>query len=253
MQAFNYFLERANPAGVDQNCSITNTDNRSIALSGETIIEHTKAGGLKRWLPNIATITRLVGSFSLLFLTRFVADIGSFKSVPWVWLLVYIFLSFTDSIDGALARKLNAKSDVGAALDAFSDTVLLVIGAATVFTTFAAESLSDFETYLYIGLLIFCAANKLSMNLVAKKFFGVANMLHSYPQKAFAVGCYVGIGFWAFMRAVPWWSVAILVALSLYGAIDEIIYCARTEKYEVNFKGHGFQKYELRKKPAAKL
>jgi len=207
-----------------------------------------KATGFKKHLPNIASVFRLVFSFSLLFLMNYEMDIGPFKAVPWIWLIVYLFLVFTDHLDGTLARRLNAKSDIGAFLDAFSDTVLLVIGAATVFVVFASDNLTVFMTWLYVGLLIFCTANKLSMNLYAKKFFGVPNMLHSYPQKAFAVGCYIGVGFWAFLRDVPWWSVAFLIALNLYGAIDEIVYCARAAKYEVDFKGHGFQKYEVRKK-----
>ena len=183
-----------------------------------------------------------------MFLINFEIDIGPFKAVPWIWLIVYIFLVLTDSVDGTLARRLNAKSNIGAFLDAFSDTVLLVIAAAIVFTVFAYDSLTEFQSRFYIGLLIFCAANKLSMNLYAKIFFGTANMLHSYPQKAFAVGCYIGVGLWAFMRDVPWWSLVLLISLSLYGAIDEIVYCARAAKYDVDFKGHGFQKYELRKK-----
>lgn len=153
----------------------------------------------------------------------------------------------TDSIDGTLARRLNAKSNIGAFLDAFSDTVLLVIGAATVFVKFAHDNLTNFQTWVYIGLLIFCTVNKLSMNFYSKKFHGITNMLHSYPQKAFAVGCYIGVAFWAFLRNVPWWSVAFLVSLSLYAAIDEIVYCARAAEYDVDFKGHWFQKYELRK------
>ena len=193
-------------------------------------------------------MTRLFGSFSLFFLVNFEIDIGPFKAVPWIWLIVYIFLVLTDSVDGTLARKFNAKSNIGAFLDAFSDTVLLVIAAATVFVVFAADSLTDFLSTLYICLLIFCAVNKLSMNLFAKIFFGTANMLHSYPQKAFAVGCYIGVGFWAFLRDVPWWSIVFLMSLSLYGGIDEIIYCARAKSYDVDFKGHGFQNYELRKK-----
>ncbi|MCL2007576.1 MAG: CDP-alcohol phosphatidyltransferase family protein [Treponema sp.] len=208
-----------------------------------------KATGIKKHLPNIASIIRLIGSFSLLLLMHYERDIGSFERVPWIWLIVYLFLVFTDSLDGTLARRLNAKSELGAFLDAFSDTVLLVIGAATVFTVFASDNLTDVITRVYVGLLIFCAANKLSMNLYAKIFHGIPNMLHSYPQKTFAVGCYIGVGFWAFMRDVPLWSIVLLVSISIYGAVDEIIYCARAAKYDVDFKGHGFQKYEL-KKPA---
>jgi phosphatidylglycerophosphate synthase len=211
-------------------------------------IETIRASGLKKHLPNIATSIRLVGSFSLLLLMGFERDIGPFMAVPWVWLIVYIFLAFTDSIDGAMARKFNAKSDFGAFLDAFSDIVILAIGAATVFVVFASDNLTDFHVRFYVGLLIFCVVNRLSMNLYSKIFFGFANMLHSYAWKIFAAGCYIAVGIWAFLRDVPLWSVFILLALNLYGAIDEIVYCARAAKYDVNFKGHWFQKYEARKK-----
>ena len=212
------------------------------------ISEEAKAKGFIKHLPNIASVIRIGGSFSLLALTNYEKDIGSFRAVPWVWLIVYLFLVFTDSVDGTLARKLNAKSNLGALLDALGDTILLVLAAGTVFTVFAKENLSDLQSPIYICMLVFCAVNKLSMNLFSKIFFGTPNMLHSYPQKAFAVGCYIGVGFWAFMRDVPWWSIIFLVSLSVYASIDEIVYCARAASYNVDFKGHGFQKYELRKK-----
>jgi len=211
-------------------------------------MEQAKAVGFIKHLPNIASTTRLVGSFSLLFLMDIERDIGTFKAVPWVWLIVYTFLVLTDSLDGKLARRFNAKSNLGAFLDALSDTVLLVIGAATVFVVFAYDNLTDFQTWLYIGLLVFCTGCKLGMNLVAKKFFGTANMLHSYPQKAFAVGCYIGVGLWAFLGDVPLWTIVLLISLSIYGTTDEVIYCSRAAEYDVDFKGHGFQKYELKDK-----
>jgi phosphatidylglycerophosphate synthase len=210
-------------------------------------MEKAKATGIKKYLPNIATFTRLFGSFSLLFLTNIKGKEGLFKDVPWVWLIVYIFLVLTDAIDGVVARKLNAKSDFGAHIDALSDTTLLVIGASIVFVKFA-DKLPSIEKWIYIGVVIFCACDNIIMNYFSKKYFGTSNMLHSYPQKAFAAGCYIGVGFWAFLRDVPWWSIAILVLINLWGAIDGIVYCVRAAAYDVNFKGHGFQKYEKRKK-----
>ena len=211
-------------------------------------IKQEQATGFIKYLPNIASIIRLAGSFLLFPLIHHARDIGRFRDVPWIWLIVYIVLVLTDSIDGTLARKLNAKSNIGASLDALGDTVLLVIAAGTVFVVFAHDSLTEFQSWFYICLLIFCAVNKLSMNLFSKIFFGTPNMLHSYPQKAFALGCYIFVGIWAFLRNVPWWSLVILISLSIYGSVDEIIYCARAAKYDVDFKGHGFQKYELKKK-----
>ena len=154
---------------------------------------------------------------------------------------------FTDSVDGTLARKFNAKSNIGALLDALGDTFLLVIATAIVLVVFASDNLTSFQTWFYIGLLTFCTLNKLGPNFVSKKYFGKANMLHSYPQKTFGVAGYFGVGYWAFLRDVPLWSVIFLLILSIYATIDEIVYCIRAARYDVNFKGHGFQKYELRK------
>lgn len=209
-------------------------------------MENVKAVGFKRHIPNIITSARLAGSFSLLFLMGFEKDIGSFERVPWIWLIVYIFLSLSDFIDGIIARKLNAKSDLGALLDAISDAVLIVIGAATVFIVFV--DLTPLETGILIGLLVFCLINRLSMSFFAKKFFGTANMLHTYGWKVFAWACGIGIGLWAFLGKIPWWSVAVIVGICLYSTIDGIVYCVRAAKYDVNFKGHFLQKYEARKK-----
>jgi|GEM_PF-857946 len=215
-------------------------------------MENPKATGFIKYLPNILTFTRLFGSFALLFLMGFERDVGPFNSVPWVWLFLYAFLVITDPLDGFIARRFNAKSSFGAVLDSVSDAVLIVIAAATVFVVFAFDNLSGLQFGLYIGALVFCLANRLNGNIYSKKFFGAANMVHSYPQKFFAASCCVVIGFWAFLRDVPWWSVVILLLLNLYATIDEIVYCARAAKYDVNFRGHGFQKYELKKGPGSR-
>jgi phosphatidylglycerophosphate synthase len=62
------------------------------------VMENSKTTGIKKYLPNIATLIRLFGSFSLLFVMNLEKDIGPFKAVPWVWLIVYLFLVFTDTM-----------------------------------------------------------------------------------------------------------------------------------------------------------
>ena len=208
----------------------------------------TKATGIKKYIPNILSFIRIIGSFSLLFLMHNRTDINQFESVPLVWLIVYTILVLTDKFDGSLARKYNAKSDLGAFLDAFADVVLLVLGAATVFLLFAKENQTPTQTWIYVGILIFCLITRTSTNIFAKKYFGTANMLHSYPQKLFAAGCFIAVAIWAFLGDVPIWSIVVLVAINIYAVIDEITYCVRAEEYDVDFKGHGLQTYKLRKK-----
>jgi hypothetical protein len=41
-----------------------------------------------------------------------------------------------------------------------------------------------------------------------------------------------------------------MLAINIYATIDESVYCARTAEYNVDFKGHGFEKYKKRESAA---
>jgi hypothetical protein len=56
----------------------------------------------------------------------------------------------------------------------------------------------------------------------------------------------VGIFFWAFLRTIPAWSIYFMLAVNIYATIDESIYCVNAAEYNVDFKGHGFEKYKRR-------
>ena len=220
-------------------------------------METAKTIGFKKHLPNIMSFIRIFGTLGLPF---FVLGGGwekqvtlplidkTYPNVPLTWVIVYLFLVFTDKADGTLARKLNAESEFGATLDAIGDTLILVMGAATVFVRFVRDSLSDLAFWLYVSAIIFCVVNKVLVLWLAQKYHGKGNMLHSIPQKAFAIGCYLGVAYWAFTRTVQPWSIALLVAVNIYATIDEVVYNVRSVEYNVDFKGHGLEKYELREK-----
>ena len=71
---------------------------------------------LKKQLPNIITGTRILGAVVLLF----------FREINTAFLCIYSFCGFTDLIDGPVARKLNAESNVGALLDTVGDVATYV-------------------------------------------------------------------------------------------------------------------------------
>ena len=213
------------------------------------------ATGFKKYVPNILSWFRIIGSFSLPFLAwkSWDKDLtlplinNTFFKVPIVWIIVYVILAVSDKFDGTLARKLNAKSELGAALDVYGDAIVLVMGATLCFVHFVADSLETWQFRLYIGLMIFIVLGRAYVFIFSRIYHGKGNMLHSYFQKGFTIFCYIAIFFWAFLRTIPQWSIYFLVAISVYSIIDESIYIVRTEKYDVNFKGHGFEKYEKRR------
>jgi CDP-diacylglycerol--glycerol-3-phosphate 3-phosphatidyltransferase len=157
-------------------------------------------------------------------------------------------LVLTDKVDGTLARKFKAESNFGAVLDAVGDLILLVMSATLCFVVFAKDQLEPWEFWLYIGMMIFAVVNRFIGFMLAKKYHGTGNMLHSYPQKFLAVCCFIAVAYWAFVRDIPAWSIDSLLLFSTYATTDECIYCIRSSEYNIDFKGHGFEKYPLRKK-----
>ena len=216
--------------------------------------EAAKALGFKKHLPNIVSCIRIVGTFSLLFLIheRWEIEVTipfidiTFSNVPIVWIITYLILLCSDKIDGTLARKLKAESELGAALDSIGDVFVLVMGATLCFVRFVADNLETWQFWLYVGMMVLTVLNKILVFIIAKKYHGKGNMVHTYFQKTFAAGAYIAIFFWAFLRTIPEWTIYSLLIINIYATIDECIYCKRCVKYNVDFKGHGFEKYETR-------
>ena len=71
--------------------------------------------GRQKHLPNVISILRIAGSFSLLF-----CDVRG-----WPFWTLYVLCGLSDISDGWLARKLHAESKTGAALDSVSDLLFV--------------------------------------------------------------------------------------------------------------------------------
>jgi len=217
-------------------------------------METSKATGIKKHLPNIISCIRMIGSFSLPFLMWESWEVKitlpfidkTFSNVPIVWIIAYLALLCSDKIDGTLARKLKAESELGAALDSIGDVLVLVMGATLCFVRFVGDSLTTWQFWIYVGMMVLTVLNKVLVFILAQVIHGKGNMVHTYFQKTFAAGCYVFIFFWAFLRTIPVWSICSLLAINLYATIDECVYCIRTAEYNVDFKGHGLEKYTKR-------
>jgi phosphatidylglycerophosphate synthase len=217
-------------------------------------MEKAPAVGFKKHLPNIVSSIRIIGALLLPFLmwkswwlTLNLPILGEMPAVPVFWIIFFLLLVLSDKIDGTLSRVLNAKSELGALLDVVGDALLLLIGVICVLAFFARENLTDLQFWFYLLIVAVVLSQKILVFFVALKYFGKGNALHSIPHKAFAAVGYVLVPIWAATHSVPFWSLALLFALMTYAVVDEIIYVSRTAEYDVDFRGHGLQKYPLRK------
>ena len=72
---------------------------------------------MKKHIANIVTSSRIVFSLSLLFISL---------SSAWFYVL-YLLCGLSDMIDGAVARRANSASELGARLDTISDFVFMTV------------------------------------------------------------------------------------------------------------------------------
>ena len=72
---------------------------------------------MKKQAANFITICRIFGSILLLFFPVFSS----------AFYILYLFCGFTDMVDGTIARKTNAVSELGARLDSAADVIFTAV------------------------------------------------------------------------------------------------------------------------------
>jgi CDP-diacylglycerol--glycerol-3-phosphate 3-phosphatidyltransferase len=77
---------------------------------------------MKKQIANIVTSLRILGSIVMLFLPTFSTGFA----------IAYLLCGFTDMIDGTIARKTGAVSQLGASLDTIADIVVVAVCAIKV-------------------------------------------------------------------------------------------------------------------------
>ena len=121
---------------------------------------------MKKYLPNIITILRIIFSLILIFASVF--------SIPFY--VIYTLAGISDIFDGFAARKLNACSKGGAILDSIADIIM----CAVVIVKICFEI--TFPGWLIICILIILLlriANIVVGFILHKKLV----MLHTIPNK----------------------------------------------------------------------
>jgi Phosphatidylglycerophosphate synthase len=90
-------------------------------------------------IPNIISCSRCIAAIGLLFTSVF--------SLPF-WIL-YVWCGVSDMIDGALARKMGATSNLGAKIDSIADLMFVVIAFAKVIPALTMP----FGLWVIIGII----------------------------------------------------------------------------------------------------
>jgi len=117
-------------------------------------------------IPNILCILRIILSFSFLLIRPF----------SGLFLAVYLICGFTDMMDGYIARKANAVSTLGAALDSAADAVFIGI------LMIVLLPVMKIPQWIWIYIAVIATVRIVSVLIAYCKYRKIA-MLHTYANK----------------------------------------------------------------------
>lgn len=110
---------------------------------------------MKKYLANIITSLRIIGSIALLFY--------SLPSRPFY--IIYLFCGFSDMIDGTIARKSSAVSSFGSKLDTVADFVFMTVCSIKLLPMI---NLSIF-LWIWIAIIAIIKINNIVLGFVYRK------------------------------------------------------------------------------------
>lgn len=126
-------------------------------------------------LPNLITITRIIGTLALLVIKPF--------SIPF--LILYFLCGITDIVDGVIARKFNLVSKKGQILDSIADCFMISVLLLIVVLNFKLPIWSQY----WIALIAIIRLLSLMVGFMRYKQLA---FLHTYSNKTtgFVLFCY---------------------------------------------------------------
>ena len=162
------------------------------------------------------------------FLTKNTANIITFLRIPcaiiilingkfnYLFYLLFLLGSFTDSIDGAIARKYNLQSRFGSILDSVAD--IFFFGSALYVTLSTnANNLNDTARIMLVAVVIF----RVICYLIGYIKFKTLAALHTFLNKLTAIAIFISI------MAIPFIGISIpciiTCTIALAAVFEEIM------------------------------
>lgn len=106
---------------------------------------------MKRYIPSAITSLNLIAGFTAIM-------IGDFFWSPIILLMSFVF----DSLDGLVARLLNAQSEFGKQLDSIADVVSFGVAPAYLYSLYSPDQENLLYTISAISFIVVCGAIRLA-------------------------------------------------------------------------------------------
>ena len=151
-------------------------------------------------LPNIITLLRVAGAFGLLFC----------NTTDMAFWGLYCFCSFSDIIDGYIARKFKCATKTGALLDSLADICFVGSCALKLLPSLPLPQ----WLWLWAGIIFMI---KIMNQISAFVVYGECCFLHSLANKVTGFLLFVSVPM-IFLSNIP---ISIVAAIATYAAIEE--------------------------------
>ena len=165
-------------------------------------------------LANVITFSRIILSFSLLFIEKYNP----------LFLTIYSICGLTDILDGYVARKTKTESKLGARLDSISDFLFFIIMFIIMFDTFLK----------HIAYIIIISLVRMISFIIVIKKYNEFTFLHTYSNKLTGFLLFLSP---FFMKSIILDKVMnIIGSIALISSIEELIIAIKSEKLDLNKK-----------------
>ena len=185
---------------------------------------------MKKYIPNLLTILRMLCVIPLLLLIQ---DHGGLRDAGWMifdnrFLGLWLLCGVSDALDGALARRWQVDSPVGALLDTIADA-LLIVPILCVFWEFLL-----FPKRAVVVGAIFAA--RIIALLIGAVRFRTFVILHTWSNKLTGVLLYLYPLLIFLMQGMGFPSFVLCIAAGC-AALDELLILCTTETLNRDVRG----------------
>jgi len=168
-------------------------------------------------IPNVISFSRIVFSTILIFI----------KPLSIAFYVIYIICGFSDIMDGFIARKIDATSELGAKLDSIADMIMVGV---LLFVFYPIVN-TTIQIFVWASLI---AIIRLSAMIVAMQKYKIFAMLHTYGNKITGMVLYI------FPLLIPFIGANVIVYIccivASISAIEELVIQLTSSELQVNIK-----------------
>lgn len=172
-----------------------------------------------KYTPNMLSASRITISIVLCFQSPY-------SIIFWIF---YIICGLTDILDGYLARKLNATSEIGKILDSTGDIAMIIVVLYKIIPTL------PLSVCMYLFLSIIVVIKLLSITIGFYKFKKFIS-LHTYLNKITGFLLFIYLPFYCYDNNLM--ALNFLGIIAFISAIEELrIFIKSSEEIDRDYKG----------------